>query len=389
MARPKGSGINTVTRKRPDGTVLRYYYDRETRAFLGHDRGAAEQRVAKGQGAATRGVHPDDRSLGALITLYIGSKAFTGLADSTRATYRRDLDWMRQEYGDLPVRGFKPSTILRIRMLLEHQPSKANKTMAMFSIVLGLGRRLDWIPENPALRAGRVEQLPRTELWSPEDEERFMRGAKWELQLAMMLLLYTVQRPSDMLAMSLAQVTERGGRLWIGLRQRKTKALVDVPVHARLEPLLRDRMARRIVRQDKKDGEVVSTLLVPSPKGFNWLYRNFARSWDAQQRRAALRLARELLATGMAKDEVRTELRDRHRQRRDMRRTGIVRLAEVGATTPQIAAISGHAIDYCQRIIDTYLPRRSEVALGGIEAWERQERQPSKVVRIAQRRRGT
>ena len=44
-------------------------------------------------------------------------------------------------------------------------------------------------------------------------------------------------------------------------------------------------------------------------------------------------------------------------------------------------ATSGHAIDHCQRIIDTYLPRRSEVALGGIEAWERQGDGP-RVVRI-------
>ncbi len=38
--------------------------------------------------------------------------------------------------------------------------------------------------------------------------------------------------------------------------------------------------------------------------------------------------------------------------------------------SPQIAALSGHDIDYCQRIIDTYLPRRTEVALGAIKLWE-------------------
>jgi hypothetical protein len=85
----------------------------------------------------------------------------------------------------------------------------------------------------------------------------------------------------------------------------------------------------------------------------------------------ALRRARRLFRLGWSKERVRTDLADRHRQRRDLRRTGIVRLAEAGATTPQIAALSGHSIDYCQRIIDTYLPRRTEVALGGIEAWER------------------
>ncbi|MBV0889782.1 hypothetical protein KTQ54_14795 [Komagataeibacter oboediens] len=50
----------------------------------------------------------------------------------------------------------------------------------------------------------------------------------------------------------------------------------------------------------------------------------------------------------------------------------------------QIASISGHGIDYCQRIIDTYLPRRTEVAIAGMQLWEQhQERETSKVVSIA------
>jgi hypothetical protein len=83
------------------------------------------------------------------------------------------------------------------------------------------------------------------------------------------------------------------------------------------------------------------------------------------------------------KERIGKELAARHRQRRDLRRTGIVRLAEAGATTPQIAAISGHAIDYCQRIIDTYLPRRTEVAIGGIELRERGDGSAPRVVRLA------
>lgn len=63
----------------------------------------------------------------------------------------------------------------------------------------------------------------------------------------------------------------------------------------------------------------------------------------------------------MTKAAARVELTHRHRQRRDFRRTGVVRLAEAGATTPPIAAVSGHRIDRCQNIIDTYLPRRGGV----------------------------
>ncbi|HEX3349589.1 MAG TPA: hypothetical protein VHS58_15960, partial [Acetobacteraceae bacterium] len=145
-----------------------------------------------------------------------------------------------------------------------------------------------------------------------------------------------------------AQITERGGRMFIRLRQEKTGTLLDVPVHARLAPVLAERLA------DPAGG----LLLVPSPTGKLWAYRNFARAWDQAVEAATVE----------------------HRQRRDLRRTGIVRLAEAGATTPQIAAVSGHSVDYCQRIIDTYLPRRTEVALGGIEAWERAPERKSRVV---------
>ncbi len=48
----------------------------------------------------------------------------------------------------------------------------------------------------------------------------------------------------------------------------------------------------------------------------------------------------------------------------------MVKLAQAGASNTQIAALSGHRIDRVQKILDTYIPRRSEVALGAITAWE-------------------
>ncbi|MBV8591531.1 MAG: integrase, partial [Acetobacteraceae bacterium] len=133
--------------------------------------------------------------------------------------------------------------------------------------------------------------------------------------------------------------------------QQKTGTLIDVPVHKELEPLLRERLA-------DASGTM---MLVPSPRGLAWPRRNFSRAWD--------QVANAVGIEGL--------------QRRDLRRTGVVRL-EAGATTPQIEAISGHSIDYCQRIIDTYLPRRTEVALGGIAAWE-EDRQVGNVVQIPKR----
>ena len=128
---------------------------------------------------------------------------------------------------------------------------------------------------------------------------------------------------------------------------------------------------------------------VPSPTGRAWLRRNFSRKWDLTMRRMALRRARELFRQGWPKDRVRATLREQHRQRRDLRRTGIVRMAEAGVPLPQIAAISGHQIDSCARIIDTYLPRRTEVAIAAMAAWEAGEtaaaaRPGPRVVRLAE-----
>ncbi len=67
-------------------------------------------------------------------------------------------------------------------------------------------------------------------------------------------------------------------------------------------------------------------------------------------------------------------------QRRDVRRTGIVQLAIAGATVPQIAALSGHSVNQVQKILDDYLPRRSEADLGGAEKWERAAPATSNVV---------
>ncbi|MGA8757405.1 MAG: hypothetical protein WB611_13960, partial [Stellaceae bacterium] len=40
----------------------------------------------------------------------------------------------------------------------------------------------------------------------------------------------------------------------------------------------------------------------------------------------------------------------------------MLRMAEAGATVPQIASVSGHSIEATQRILETYLPRNRDLA---------------------------
>ncbi|NKE43902.1 transposase [Roseomonas frigidaquae] len=62
-----------------------------------------------------------------------------------------------------------------------------------------------------------------------------VKAAPSDIALAMSLLLYTVQRPSDVRHMTAGQVREMHDRLWLVLRQEKTNELVAVPCHRALE----------------------------------------------------------------------------------------------------------------------------------------------------------
>lgn len=301
------------------------------------------------------------------------------------------LDRMRDDWGDIAARAITRQEIMAIKKRMLGTPRKANQILSLLQILLARAKDQGIVSENVAERFGRLRIPSRVQIWSYEMEDAFVERARPTLQLAYMLLLYTVQRPSDVLSMDASLISERNGRLFIALRQSKTGTLLDVPIHERLASRIRERMRQieqetpgRTGRRVGRTGSPAPRLLVPSPTGRPWARRNFSRAWDQVVRQMAFSTAKQLFKEGLTKDEVRAHLQENHRQRRDLRRTGIVRLAEAGATTPQIASISGHGIDYCQRIIDTYLPRRTEVAIAGMQLWERhQDRKISKVVSIA------
>jgi len=374
MARPRSTGLKVAYKTLPDGTRRAYYYNRATGQPLGSDRDAAIERAAPVNRTAAS-VHG---SIAALIVDYKKSNAWAKLAPRTVDLYTSYLDIIRDEWGDLLAKGFQYEFIAKIQDKHRAHPRKANQIVALLRVLLGLAVKQRLIAANPISRPEMIPMQARTQMWSRDEQAEFLAAAPPRLHLAFMLLLYTTQRLSDVLAMTKGQVYEHNGRLLIELRQQKTGELVAVPAHRDLDPLLRARM------EDKTGG----LLLVASPKGLPWTRRNFSRAWDHAMRRMTLRRVRALFRLGWSKDRVRAALTEQHRQRRDLRRTGIVRMAEAGVTTPQIASISGHKIDRCQEIIDTYLPRRTEVAIAAMAAWEAGENTASsrsRVVRMSDR----
>lgn len=354
MAPPRKGGINTVTRKRPDGSRERHYYDRQTKRYLGTDRAKAEAEM----GVAIAPPPPPTVFEG-LCAAYLGSTQFRALSPRAQKLNRLYVDHLRDRFGSLPVAAITRPVVVRLREKEAPRPWFATHLLSKLRLVLQHGVDIGVSRANPALRPGGVRPPRRHAVWSRESTVLMMECANADIRLGCALLLYTAQRPSDVLAMTWQQVVERDGRLWLSLRQQKTGELVTVPAHADLAALLRGAERR-------------SVMLVPSPTGKMWSLRNFSRSWDKARARADYRLAKRLLAAGVGKAEIRTRL-IKGQQRRDLRRTAMVRMAEAGASTAQIAAVSGHTIDQTSRILDTYIPRRGEVAVGAIEAWERGE----------------
>ena len=323
------TGINTVTRRQPDGSVVRHFYDRRSRLYLGTDRDKAIEAATETPAQAPPG------SFDSLCAAYLASHNYQRLAPKSQKLNRLYIDHLRERYGPLPAVAITRPVVVALREANSSRAWYATHLLSKLRLVLQHGVDTGVLRMNPALKPGGVRPPRRHAVWSREDTDRMLAAANADIRLACALLLYTAQRPADALAMTWGQIQDRNGRLWLTLRQAKTGELVDVPAHRDLETMLRATPRR-------------SMMVVPSPTGLPWAYRNFARSWDAAREKAGIE--------GV--------------QRRDLRRTAMVRMAEAGATTVQIAAVSGHTIDQTSRILDTYIPRRGEVAAGAIDAWE-------------------
>jgi hypothetical protein len=167
---------------------------------------------------------------------------------------------------------------------------------------------------------------PRDRIWSDDEVARWLAAAATEdphMATAFQLLRFTAQRPGDVLRMAWPHYSGSA----IRVRQQKTGALLDVPVHpelaAHLDRVLRHRACLTIVAYRGRP--------VPYLR-FNERFRRVAK------------------AAGI------------DAQARDLRRTAMLRMAEAGATVPQIASVSGHSIDATARILETYLPRNRALA---------------------------
>src|SRR5258708_5297901 len=122
MPRPRSDGPKRILKRRADGTIWAYLYDRRTGENVGIEQvGSLAQSAAPG-------------SMSALILDYRDSPRFKSRKPGTRNIYGHTLDFIDRVMGPLLVKNITPNDIQVGGDELQDTPSKANQTLALLSI---------------------------------------------------------------------------------------------------------------------------------------------------------------------------------------------------------------------------------------------------------------
>lgn len=174
-------------------------------------------------------------TIGWVIQRYRGSDEYQALAAGTLKYYNRFLRDIEALGPALPFASFTRRVVVDLIESYEkmHQRQPA---AAVLQNLYKLAQYHGIVATNEAARLRLKTNKPRDRIWSDGEIAGWIDAAASESHMVtgFLLLQFTAQRPSDVLRMTWPQYSGTA----IRLRQQKTGALLDVPVH----PVLRDRL---------------------------------------------------------------------------------------------------------------------------------------------------
>jgi integrase len=251
-------------------------------------------------------------SFRALAVSYFNSAGFRSLKASTAGVYRNIIDRLCDDTGATGIKvGDMPAAALRrehvVRLMAKRKPNAANRLRkiirAMMQHAIEIGMRKD----DPTLAVRQIKiKSDGFHSWTEAEIDKFVERhpAGSKARLAFALLLYSGQRRSDVVRMGRQHI--RDGFLHV--RQEKTGAELAIPVMNELQVAIdetpRDNLTFLVTEQGKPF----------TAAGFgNWF----------RDRCDEAKLA--------------------HCSAHGLRKAAARRLAEIGCTQHEIAAITGHA----------------------------------------------
>jgi integrase/recombinase XerD len=247
-----------------------------------------------------------------LCVLYYSSPTFKQLDLATQSWRRRALDAMSEKHGHKPVALMEQRHIRMLRDERADQPGAANQRLKALKALFAWGceARPDIAPRNPTWAVRKIKYVSAGHhSWAPEEisqyRERHTRGSK--ARLALDLLVYTGGRRED--AVRLGPQHVRNGRLQFRQAKNEHRAPIDIdiPLHPGLEASIAATPSGHLTFLITEFGRPFT------PAGFgNW----FREQCD----KANLH----------------------HCSAHGLRKATAAALAEAGASTHEIAAVTGH-----------------------------------------------
>lgn len=360
----------------------------------------------RGGGAAPRAVKKFNKT-GTVDQLIARFKEehFPNLRETTQKEYRSKLEIISKWAGKEQAIHIRKANVRKLRDALmkpgadgKIQHNRAAGTLRVLRTLMAFAETIDAIPEgsNPAVNPGMKTPDPRQQYWTPEAVDAFCEDANSDIDVAVHLGREIGQREDDLLTMSIRQWVEipkhkldreiwealaepdaNGRPTVMGIRIRQAKSIgqgrkprwIEIPVVGETRRKLEAAIARSraagcttiLTEQDrestlawhaKRRGGSAVAPVVP------WDVTRFQRA-IAEQREATANRLRKAGELDLA--DVIAAL-----QFRDLRRTAVVWLGELGIEDHLIAAITGHSLDHTKKILETYMPRTGKMAARAI-----------------------
>jgi integrase len=292
--------------------VWRYYFRRNRRVYgaISGKPGSAEFMQAYQEflgSPAPKAARHEHGTMGHLIASFYASPGFVNLKPVSKTLYRRAvLEPFAEKHGHRLIRDIRRDKLSAyIEGIGATKPAMANTTRSVLNRLMKYAVTKEWCRDNPIAGMDRYK-IGSHHTWTDAELAQF--EAAWPVgtreRLAYALLLYTGQRGGDVVRMSRRDIVDG----YIHVVQEKTGADLQIPIH----PVL------------------MAVIKATPSKGFAILAR--ANGKPIQRQTLTAMMAKAVAAAGLPD----------HCVPHGIRKSTMRRLAEGGATSKEIAAISGH-----------------------------------------------
>jgi integrase/recombinase XerD len=249
-------------------------------------------------------------SFGYLCLMYYASATFRRLDPATQSWRRRALDLICEKHADKPIASLESKHIRKLRDEMVDHPASSKKRLKALHALFRWAVEEDEAPHDPTLGVKPISYLEKGyHTWTPEEiesfEQRHSIGTK--ARLAMALMLYAACRREDVVRLGPQHI--HNGRLQYtqAKNEHRNPVKIDIPLHPNLSRIVESSSSQHLTFLVTEHGRPFTH------KGFGIRFKD----WCYQ--------------AGLP-----------HCSSHGLRKAAATRLAEMGATSQEIMAITGH-----------------------------------------------